>query len=155
MPALSLSCDRISRELAMQEIERVCPNCGSTNPYVRSQCVRCGANLTNLPARSQLNSPARFEGAGTAALVLAASAFIARAGLRLFVRQVLPRFAKGLQPKPASLQTVDQAPEEQPGLVIRGWRAWHVRSGTDRSSGSEHFEWRITRDDEPSSRRSR
>lgn len=139
----------------MQEIERVCPNCGTTNPYDRAQCRHCGAALRNLPAKRQPDLPARFEGAGAAALVLAASTFIAKAGFKLLVRQVLPRIAKNLEPKPASKQTVDQSPEEHPGYVIRGWRAWHVRSGTNQSSGSEHFEWRINRRDDSSPGRTR
>jgi hypothetical protein len=129
----------------MEKIERVCPKCGTGNPYDRSSCVRCGSSLTNLPAQRLSNVPAQIEGASAAALVLAASAFIARTGLKLLARGILPRVASVLTHKPASSQIVDQTTEEPPDYVIRGWRAWSVHRGSDHSSGSEQFEWRINR----------
>jgi hypothetical protein len=129
----------------MEKIERVCPNCNTGNPYERAQCQRCGASLTNLPASRQSGLPARIEGASAVALVLGASALIARTGFKLLMSQVLPRVASSLARKPASQQIIDQSHEEQPDYVIRGWRAWSVRRGSEHSTGSEHFEWRINR----------
>jgi hypothetical protein len=131
----------------MEKIERVCPNCHTANPYERARCQRCGASLTNLPAPRQAGLPARIEGAGAAALVLGASALIARTGLRIIVREVMPRVASSLARKPAAREIIDQRRDEQPDYVIRGWRAWSVRRGPEHSSGSEHFEWRINRRD--------
>jgi hypothetical protein len=139
----------------MEKIERVCPNCGTANPYERANCQRCGVALANLPASRGTGVPARIEGASTAALVLAASAFIARTGFKLFAREILPRIAKGLAPKPASKEIVDQSPGDQPDYVIRGWRAWSMHHGTDHSSGSEQFEWRINRRDAPGTGRTK
>jgi hypothetical protein len=132
----------------MEKIERVCPNCGTGNPYERAQCQHCGTSLTTLPVSQQSGVPARIEAASAAALVLAASAFIARVGFKVLVRGILPRVAKGLAQKPASSQVIDQSTGEQPEYVMRGWRVWSVRRGTDQSSGSERFEWRINRRDE-------
>ncbi len=129
----------------MEKIERICPNCGTSNAYERTRCVRCGSSLTTLPASRPSNLPTRIEGASAAALVLAASAFIARVGWRLFAREVLPRAIRGLTQKPTSEQVVDQSREEPPAYVIRGWRAWSMHRGGDRSSGAEQFEWRIHR----------
>lgn len=38
--------------------------------------------------------------------------------------------------------------DERPDFIVRGWRAWSWRAGTDHSSGSEQFEWRIKRNNE-------
>jgi hypothetical protein len=132
----------------MEQIERVCPKCGVSNPYERARCQNCGVILTNLPASRRSSVPARIEGAGAAALVLGASALIVRTGLKLLVGEILPRVVSSVARKPASRQIVDQPPEEQPQYVIRGWRAWSVRRGAEHSTGSEHFEWRINRRDE-------
>lgn len=131
----------------MEKIERICPNCGTGNPYGRAQCLKCGTNLTSLPAPRQPSLPERIEGASAAALAVAASAFIARAGLRLIVRGILPHVVKSLAIKPASPSISDQSPEGQSGYVIRGWRVWSMRHGSQNSNGSEHFEWRINRND--------
>ncbi len=132
----------------MEKIERICPKCGTGNAYDRQRCGHCGSSLTNLPVSQQSSLPAQFGGASAAALVLAASAFIVRTGLTLLVREILPRVARELTPRPTSTQIVDQAPEEQPDHIIRGWRAWSVYRGGEHSSGSEQFEWRIKRRDE-------
>lgn len=96
-----------------------------------------------MPAPRGSNLPARIEGVSAAALVLAASAFVARTGFRLLVRRILPRLAKELVNKSASSQAISQDPVEQPDYVIRGWRAWSVHHGTEHASGAEHLEWRI------------
>ncbi len=131
----------------MEKIERICPNCGTSNPSTRPRCSQCGTQLINLPAARGNDLPSRVEGAGAAALVLSATAFLARAGFRLFVREVLPRVAKELMPKPASKQIVEQPTEEQPEYMIRGWRVWSYRRGDEQASGSEHVEWRVNRQD--------
>ncbi len=132
----------------MEKIERICPNCGTSNSATRARCSKCGTQLINLPASRANNVPSRIEGAGAAALVLSATAFLARTGWRLLAREVLPRVAKELTPKPASQQIVEPQTEEQPDYVIRGWRVWSSRHGNDPESGSEHFEWRVNRRDE-------
>ncbi len=131
----------------MEKIERICPNCGTSNPTTHTRCSNCGTQLINLPASRANSLPSRVEGAGAAALVLSATAFLARTGLRLLAREVLPRMAKGLTPKPASQQIVEQPTAEQPDYVIRGWRVWSYRRGDDQASGSEHFEWQVHRRD--------
>ncbi len=142
----------------MATIERVCPNCGTSNSSQRARCSKCGTTLTNLPARGQSQVPARGQKAEIAGLALSAGALIARAGFRLFVRQVLPRM-RGRNQKPSAM-TIDQEPrrndverpqsgwpekDDSPDYVIRGWRAWSVRRNEDESSGSESFEWRVSR----------
>ncbi len=129
----------------MQKVERVCPNCGTANPYESAYCRKCGTNLTstNLPARRGTNSPARFRAPAGIALVVSASAFLARLGLKLLARQVLPRVKESITKKPEPKEIKVAPREEVPDTVIRGWRAWSVRKGEDESSGSEKFEWRI------------
>ncbi len=137
----------------MSKIERICPNCGATNASDRARCVRCGTNLTTLPAKRGASLPARAERVSATALVLGASALIARVGWSLVARQVLPRLVKGLTSRAAPRQVVKQPsekqvnhpPEEQADYVIRGWRTWSVRRGDEQAQGSEHFEWKITR----------
>ncbi len=141
----------------MATIERVCPNCGTSNSSQRARCSKCGTPLTNLPVRGQSQVPARSQKVELAGLALSAGALIARAGFRLFVKQVLPRMR---QRRRASTMTVDQEPrradverqqsgwpekDDSPDYVIRGWRAWSVRRNDDESSGSESFEWRVSR----------
>ncbi len=114
--------------------------------------------LTNLPVPGQSQVPARSQKAEVAALALSATALIARAGFRLLVRQVLPRM-RGQHIKPSSM-IIDQEPrranverqesrwpdkDESPDYIIRGWRAWSVRQNDEQSSGSESFEWRVSR----------
>jgi hypothetical protein len=139
----------------MEKIERICPKCGTANTYSRAQCQRCGVSLTNLPASQGASVPARIEGASAAALVIAASALIARTGFKLLARELLPRVAKGLARKPASTEIIDQPADEHNDYVIRGWRTWSIRRGSDRSSGSEQFEWRINRQDKSGTGRTR
>ncbi len=133
----------------MSKIERICPNCGTSNPSDRARCARCGTNLTTLPARRPNNLPIHIDKVSAAALVLGASAFIARQGLRLFARQVLPRVVKGLTPKSAPKPTpkreIEPPVQEQPDYILRGWRTWSVRRGDEEAHGTEHFEWRINR----------
>ncbi len=129
----------------MKEIERICPNCGASNEYDRARCSRCGTQLSGLPAPRQSGLPSRVEATSTAALVLGASAFLARTGLRLFRREILPRVAKALKPKPASQQVIDQGADDRSDYVVRGWRVWSARYNDQEASGSEHFEWKITK----------
>ncbi len=145
----------------MATVERVCPQCGTSNPSDRSRCAHCGANLTHLPARRPNDLPERVGGARTAALVLSATALIARAGFRLFRSQVLPWLSHELSSRPPTIidhkpskraaeeqqqRAVDRTtPEPEPDYTIRGWRAWSVRQGDEESSGSDTFEWRISR----------
>ncbi len=137
----------------MEKIERICPNCGMSNAADRARCTRCGTNLTTLPAARSSNLPSRIEGAGAAAVILGATLYIARTGLSLLAREVLPRMAKSLAYKPASKQIVEQPAEEQPDYVIRGWRSWSYRRGAERASGSESFEWRVNRRDQGGTRK--
>lgn len=37
----------------MPKIERVCPTCGTSNAYARTQCAKCRAPLTGAPASAQ------------------------------------------------------------------------------------------------------
>ncbi|MGE5140388.1 MAG: zinc ribbon domain-containing protein [Rudaea sp.] len=142
----------------MATIERICPQCGTGNASDRSRCSKCGAALANLPVPGGRSLPARREGPGTGALILSATALIARAGFRLFRKEILPRLARELANKP-STAIIDQprgadvekqrvekpASEPEPDYTIRGWRAWSVRHNDQQSSGSETFEWRISR----------
>ncbi len=141
----------------MSEVERICPNCGASNPYSQARCSRCGADLNRLPVQRSLNLPARAESAGAAALVLGVTALVAREGLKLLARGLWSRMAQGavrpgavtrdLTVKPNS-SVVEGQDTERPDFVVRGWRAWSWHSGTDHSSGSEQFEWRIQRNKE-------
>ncbi len=142
----------------MATIERICPNCGTSNKSDRTRCTKCGTSLTNLPVPSSSQVPARNQKAELAGLALSATALIARAGFRLLVNQVLPRM-RGENKKPSSM-IIDHEPrqsdieqqksrwpeqDDSPDYIIRGWRAWSVRQNDDQSSGSESFEWRISR----------
>jgi hypothetical protein len=127
----------------MKQIERICPNCGASNDYDRARCSRCGTQLSTLPAPRQAGLPSKVEGASTAALVLGASAFLARTGYRLFRREILPRVIKGLKPKPASEQVIEPAGDDEPDYTVRGWRVWSTRHNDQEASGSEQFEWKI------------
>lgn len=142
----------------MATVQRICPNCGASNDSSRARCSKCGTSLTNLPVPGQSQVPARSQKVEVAGLVLSATAIIARVGLRLLARQVLPRL-RGQHARPSAM-TIDHAPrqadvgprdsrspaqDDSPDYVIRGWRAWSVRRNEDQSSGSESFEWRISR----------
>jgi hypothetical protein len=108
-------------------------------------------DLNRLPVKSQSNLPVQWEGAGAAALVLSATALVARAGLKLLARGIMSQVTKGLARKRASSlverkpQVAPRQAEEQPDYVVWGWRSWSIRRGQDQSSGSEQFEWRIKR----------
>ncbi len=129
----------------MVQIERICPNCGTSNAADRAQCINCGLDLNRLPAQSQSNLPLPLEGAGVAALVMGATALIARAGLRLLARGVANRINRALIPRPNPTAVERKTTEEQPDYVVWGWRSWSVRQGEQHSSGSEQFEWRVKR----------
>ncbi len=141
----------------MMQVERICPKCGTSNPTDRARCRKCGQPLTQLPARRGETLPERIERAGIGGLVLSATALIARAGLRLLVNEVLPRVAESLKQsatasRPDQPRTVDgdktrrePAIDDEPDYMIRGWRTWSIRHGSDQSSGSENFEWKIHR----------
>lgn len=144
----------------MATIERICPKCGTSNPSDRSRCKKCGTNLTNLPVPRKDSLPARVERTGGAALVLSAGALVARVGFQLFKDQILPWLAQELAKRPTVIDAEPKQPrrelerieprrkpiaDDQPDYVIRGWRAWSVRRGDEHASGSENFEWRISR----------
>ncbi len=128
----------------MTQIERICPNCGTSNPSDQTYCVQCGLDLIHLPAPRRTTLPARIDQARAAALVLGASMLIARAGLQLIVRGLVPRLANGLT-KPSGSPIEKKQGDDQPDWIVRGWRAWSIHSGDNHSTGSEQFEWRIKR----------
>lgn len=132
----------------MATVERICPNCGTSNPQERGHCVRCGTDLIQLPERRASRLPARVEGAGAAALVLGATALVARAGLELLARQLLTRVRRATLAKtPPTFSTLSS--EARPDYVVRGWRAWSIHYGDKNTSGSEQFEWHIKRTGRP------
>ncbi len=127
----------------MSTVERICPNCGAINSANRTYCVRCNTNLITLSAREQTNLPARFDKVQAAGLALGVSALIARVGINLLTREILPRLAKRSVVKGASPAKGQPMAADQPDYIIRGWRAWSVHRGEEHSTGSEQFEWRI------------
>lgn len=127
----------------MSALERICPQCGTTNSADRTHCVRCNTNLITLSARGQSSLPARLENPQAAVFVLGASALIARIGLNLLARAVLPRLVRGVSLKRTPPARKEPSSVEQPDYIVRGWRSWRIQRGEDRSSGSEQFEWRI------------
>ncbi len=127
----------------MSALERICPNCGATNAAERTNCVRCNTNLITLSARGRSNLPARLDNKQVAVFVLGASALIARVGVNLLARAILPRLLRGAALKRTSPAGEQPVSVNRPDYVVRGWRAWSVQRGEERSSGSEQFEWRI------------
>ncbi len=128
----------------MAQIERICSNCGKSNPPDQTHCVQCGIDLIHLPAPRQATVPTRMDQARAAALVVGASMLIARAGLQLIARGILPRLAGGLV-RPSGNPLDQKQGDGQPDWIVRGWRVWSIHSGDAHSSGSEQFEWRIKR----------
>ena len=129
----------------MATVERICPNCGTSNSQEQVHCVRCGTNLIRLPAERASQLPARLEGAGVAAIVLGATAIIARAGLEVLALQLLARVSRSTLAKAPPSAAANRSQQIQPDYVVRGWRAWSIRDGERNTSGSEQFEWRIKR----------
>jgi hypothetical protein len=131
----------------MTQVQRVCPKCSLSNAYDRTNCQRCGMNLVNLPAVRGSNLPAPVRKISAEALVVGATAFIVRAGMKLLIHQVLPRATRALtkRAEPRPIETKPSEPGPEPDYVIRGWRAWSVRRGEEHSSGSEKFEWQINK----------
>ncbi len=128
----------------MAQIERICSNCGTSNPSDQTYCAQCGVDLIHLPAPRQTTMPARMNQAQAAALVVGASLLIARAGLQLIAQGLAPRLANGLIKR--SRSSIEQTRQgDQPEWIVRGWRAWSIHSGDAHSTGSEQFEWRIKR----------
>lgn len=126
----------------MAQIERICPNCGTSNPADRARCVHCGLDLLYLPARREPRLPARLGNAGAAALLLGASALVAREGFKLLARSLLTRLAP-VSRRQVSPTNATPVPDEPPDYIIRGWTAWNIRNGKEQSSGSQRFEWHI------------
>ncbi len=140
----------------MTTVERICPNCGTANPTEQVNCLRCGTNLIHLPASRETRLPARIEGAGAAALVLGATALVARAGLQLLARRLFAHFSqtRPAGTRPVMIRTNPQAPsesvaEEQPDYIVRGRRSWTIQYGGEKSGGSEEFEYRVKRTERP------
>ncbi len=129
----------------MATLERICPNCGTANPRERVNCIHCGTNLIQLPERRASRLPARVEGAGAAAMVLGATALVARAGLELLARQLFAGFRRATLAKAPPTTAANRSQEERPDYVVRGWRAWSIHYGDKKTSGSEQFEWHIKR----------
>lgn len=131
-------------EVYMAQIERICTNCGTSNPSDRTHCLQCGMDLIHLPAPQQTTMPTRIDQARAAALIVGASALILRAGLQLFARGILPRLVDGwVKPSPSAIE--ERRAEDQSDWIVKGWRAWSFHSGDTHSTGSERFEWRIKR----------
>ncbi len=140
----------------MTTVERICPNCGTANPTEQVNCLHCGTNLIYLPASRETRLPARIEGAGTAALVLGATALVARAGLQLLARRLIAHFSQGTSAgtKPIIIRSKpqtpsDSAPQEQPDYIVRGRRSWTIHYGGQKTGGSEEFEYRVKRTGRP------
>ncbi len=128
----------------MAQVERICPNCGKSNLSNQTHCVQCGIDLIHLSAPRQAGVAARADQARAAALLVGASMLIARAGLHLIARGILPRLAGGLVR--SKNNPLGQRPgDDQPDWILHGWRAWSIHSGDAHSNGSEQFEWRIKR----------
>ena len=119
----------------------------------RAECLKCRANL-RLPAARRSNLPIPSRKRQAAALALSAAAVVARVGFTLLKDQVLPRladsladWARGLPTERKASEVIEPEPKsaEEPDYTIRGWRAWSVRRGQQETSGSERFEWNVSR----------
>lgn len=130
----------------MAQLERICPNCGFSNPSDKQNCLQCGFDFLRLPAQKPVSPLVTSEQAATTALVIGATALIARVGVQLLLRAVFPRLVAGLKPR-KSVQRTQSG--DAADYIVKGWRTWNIHTGGDHSSGSEQFEWRIKRNKVP------
>ncbi|MBI4672259.1 MAG: hypothetical protein HY741_11420 [Chloroflexi bacterium] len=132
----------------MPRFERVCPECGASNAYDKTQCIKCRAPLTNAPASR--NSPAALiSRKGMAILAWRATKFMTRWGIQL-ARRGAQRGIEKIRARPrvnVQDQTIDgdyeipqpAAPENFP--PAREWRVWSGAADDDTSEAKTTLHW--------------
>lgn len=118
----------------MPSFERICPECGASNSFDKTQCVKCRAPLTR-PATAPTPPPDLFSRAMLAKLTWRATKFLARQGFKL----ALSSTKRGIERvqnrnhEDVSHETIEgdfqvKSDETAPSLQNRGvtgeWRVW-------------------------------
>ena len=118
----------------MPSFERICPECGASNSYSRTQCVKCRAPLTRL-ASTPMTPPELFSRAMMARLAWRATKFLARQGFNLALsstKRGIDR-VQNRNHEDASHEMIEgdfqvKSEETAPALKNRGatgeWRVW-------------------------------
>jgi hypothetical protein len=132
----------------MPRIERICPECGASNSFVRAQCVKCRAPLATA---NRAPAAALFSRRGMAALAWRATKFLARTGLSLAVRGTrrgLERMQTGRREdvKGEMIEGEYRVPHDESVAAgetrapLRDWRVWSATEGGE-SPGTRRVDW--------------
>lgn len=132
----------------MPRFERVCPECGASNAYDRTQCVNCRAPLTGAPASN--NPPTAYlSRKGMAKLAWRATKFVTVLGIRFAWRGAQRGIERVKEHNRVDVKdaTIDgdylipqpDAPENFP--PTREWRVWSGAADDDSSETNTALHW--------------
>jgi ribosomal protein L40E len=118
----------------MPQFERICPECGASNSFDKTKCVKCRAPLTR-PASAEPPPPALFTRGMIARLAWRATKFFARQGFNLAlsgtkrgIDRVQNRNKEDVTHEMIEgdfqVQADQTAPPEQTRGVTSDWRVW-------------------------------
>lgn len=120
----------------MPKFERVCPECGASNSYNVSNCVKCRAPLTGGTA-PQTPQPALLSRRMVAALAWRATKFLARKGFNI-ARDGTKRGIEKVQKRhqeDVKNDTIDA------DYKVSEWRVWSARTDKEKTAKTERVEW--------------
>lgn len=126
----------------MPRYERICPECGASNSFKRTSCVKCGAPLTRL-AIPQTPTLSPLSRRGIAKLAWKATKILTRAGFNLAKRGAQTgidrvRHERVRQERKAAdvkSETIDGE------YKLREWRVWSKGSDKTEQTKTERVHW--------------
>ncbi len=136
----------------MPKVERVCPNCGTSNAYAQAQCRKCRAPLTGAPASSQPPAPVLSRKAMTK-LAWRATKFMTVLGATLAWRGARRGVEKFRAARSANVQNetiegdyIVSPPEPPTGQLppAREWRVWSGDRDEDAAPADAALHWGST-----------
>ncbi len=134
----------------MARFERVCPECGTSNAYDKTQCAKCRAPLTGAPASNTPPTPI-LSRKGAAKLAWRATKFLTVMGATLAWRGAQRGIEKIREARSNNVQneTIDgayivpgDAPEPEIQLPpTREWRVWSGDPDDDSTEQKTSLHW--------------
>jgi len=132
----------------MPRFERICPECGASNAYAKTQCVKCRASLTGAPASNTPLTPFMSR-KGMAKLAWRATKFVTVLGIRFAWRGAQRGMDRIKERDRADVKdtTIDgdylvpqpDAPENFP--PAREWRVWSGTPQGDSDDSDTTLHW--------------
>lgn len=120
----------------MARFERICPECGASNSFQQTNCVKCRAPLVGQTAAPP-TAPEIFSRRGIARLTWRATKFLTRAGVQLAWRGAQGGLARVRERAKTDVKNETIDGEYQ----ISEWRVWSKKPEPDKTERAQPLRW--------------